>query len=358
MRLSPGLLVVASVLVISAARADDPPVGRRPFDAQPDGPAVPAAPAAPAVPSILAPIPTRLDYIRGPGAEACPDEEGLRSAVAANVGRDPFVAAAPRRLVARIAREGRGFTAHLEIREDSGAVSWSHPPMPDTDCRGLVRAMALSIGIKVDPLPAPAAPPVAPAPVVVATAPPLPEPRPAEPAAPPVTSVRPRFRAGLGAAVDVGLTPVAAAALSVQVGVRWPSFSLSAEGRGLLPVAMDVGTHGAQARVSALAGSLVPCGHIALPLDKWNVAACGILTLGAVHAEPVSFAAPAGGSALYATTGARVALEFPVGGPVLLRLGGDLLGVLRAVALQVDKKEAWTGGRLAASLGGGVLADF
>ena len=102
MRLAHLLVVLASALILSPASADEPPAGRRPFDAQPDVPAVPPAATAP---SILTHIPARLDYSRGPGDEACPDEEGLRSAVAANVGHDPFVAGAPRRLIARIVRK-------------------------------------------------------------------------------------------------------------------------------------------------------------------------------------------------------------------------------------------------------------
>jgi hypothetical protein len=374
MRLPHLLVALASTLTISPASADEPPVGRRPFDAQPDVPAAPAAAPAAAAPSVLTPIPARLDYARGPGAEACPDEEGLRSSVAANVGHDPFVADAPRRLIARIVRERGRFVAYLEIREDGGAVTWSRPPIPDADCRGLVRVMGLSIAIKIDPLPTPLqvpAAPAAPPPVIVVMPPPVAEPRRDEAVAPPApASARPRFRAGLGAAVDVGLTPGAAAALSMHVGVRWPYFSLSAEGRGLLPVTADVGTHGARARVWALAGSLVPCGHIPLPIDKWNVAACGVLTLGAAHGEPVAaVAVPSTGSSVYARTGAELALEFHVGGPVLLRVGGDLLAVLRPVSLLVSTKdfpagtvtsstETWTGGRFAAAFGGGVVADF
>jgi hypothetical protein len=260
--------------------------------------------------------------------------------------------------------------AYLEIREDSGAVSWTHPPMPNADCRGLVRAAALSIAIKLDPNPAPAVPaaPAPPPPVIVAappgSAPPI---GPEAPASVPASSSRPRFHAGLGAAFDFGLLPAPAAALDLALGVRWPHFSLSAEARGLLPVSIDVvpppgsgSVAAARVRTWAFTGSIVPCGHILLPVDKWNVEACAMVTLGAAHAEPISFAAPLGGTALLAATGLRAGIEFPVGGPVLLRIGADLLGVIRPVRLHLHTNDAevWTGGRLAGSAGGGVLADF
>jgi hypothetical protein len=118
--------------------------------------------------------------------------------------------------------------------------------------------------------------------------------------------------------------------------------------------------HPSQVRTSAFAGSLVPCGHIPLPLDKWNVAGCAVLALGMVRSEPVSLPVPLTAQGLYAATGARAALEFHVGGPVLLRIGGDLLAVLRPVGIRLLKPDAevWTGGRVAASFGGGVVADF
>jgi hypothetical protein len=356
-------LVLALSALPTSARADEPPPApHRPFDVAPDT-RLPSkrSPAA-------APIETRLDYARASGAEACPDEEALRSAVGAILGRDPFVPIAPRRLVAHIAREGHGFVARLEVREDGGSVSWAHPPIPGFDCRGLVRAMATAISVHVDPAPAPPGVPASQPTVIVVAPAPTEAPQPPQPDRPHLPPTQPsphdgaKLRVGLGGAVEVGTMPAAAPALSMQLGARWRLASISGEGRFLLPVTSDLGPQGVQARTWAGGGSLVPCGHIPLPLDKWNVALCGLLTVGAVHAEGVDLGAgyrAGAGSTLYAAAGARLSLEFPVGGPVLLRVTGDVLGGLRPARLQInDKDDLWTGARLTGALGGGVVADF
>lgn len=353
-------LVLALSTLPTSARADEPaPAPHRPFDVAPD------TPIPPKRSPVAAPLDARLDYARDSGAAACPDEEALRSAVGAILGRDPFVPSAPRRLVAHIAREGHGFVARLEVREDGGRVSWAHPPIPGFDCRGLVRAMATAISVHVDPAPAPPgvpAPPPTPIVVTPAAAEALPPPQADRPPQPPKPRDGAQLRVGLAGAADVGTMPAPAPALSAQLGVRWRLASISGEGRFLLPITSQVGVPRVQARTWAGAGSLVPCGHLPLPLDKWNVAACGLLTVGAVHAEGVDLGAgyrAGAGSTLYAAAGARLSLEFPVGGPVLLRVTGDVLGSLRPARLQLnDKDDLWTGSRITGALGGGVVADF
>jgi hypothetical protein len=54
---------------------------------------------------------SRLTYVRGPGAEKCPDEAELRRAVAERLGYDPFFPAANRTIVAEITRTQGGYAA-------------------------------------------------------------------------------------------------------------------------------------------------------------------------------------------------------------------------------------------------------
>lgn len=46
----------------------------------------------------------RLVYARGPGADSCPDEETVRSSVAARLGYDPFFAWARTPVVVEVLR--------------------------------------------------------------------------------------------------------------------------------------------------------------------------------------------------------------------------------------------------------------
>lgn len=350
------LLVASRVLVTPAlGHAQEPAPARSGaiFRAAPDAPApVQPAPPMPAAPPRIPP--RRLDFTRGPGTQACPDQDALRAAVAANVGYDPFEPAATPRVIASITREGETYVARMAADGASGKPPWSHPPISDVDCRNLVRTMGLSIAIAIDPFPS--APAGAPS-VVVVSQPPPPS-RPIgqdQPPAVPATSERPKVRAGLAAAVALGMVPGPSAALSAQAGVRWPLFSIAAEGRVDLPAGVDA-QQGIQVRSMLVAGSLVPCGHIPLPLDRWNVAACGVVTVGALRAARGDVAVS--GAGLYAGMGARASLEIPVGGPVALRLSAELLGSIKPATIQIQDQTVMTTGPVTAGLGGGVVADF
>ena len=63
---------------------------------------------------------SRLTYVRGPGAETCPDEAQLRRAVTERLGYDPFFPFANRTIVAQIEKKGAGYAAELHILDASG----------------------------------------------------------------------------------------------------------------------------------------------------------------------------------------------------------------------------------------------
>lgn len=64
----------------------------------------------------------QLVYRRAAGAERCPDEDDVRSAVAARLGFDPFAGAPVSTITATLTRTGRVFSARIELRDASGAL--------------------------------------------------------------------------------------------------------------------------------------------------------------------------------------------------------------------------------------------
>jgi hypothetical protein len=376
------LIAVACVLGPATALADDPqaapapPPARGPlFRSAQDPPGTPAPAATPAPRISFA-----LAYVR---ADACPDQGDLQEEIAAHVGYDAVAATAPRRVEVTIGREAGAFVARWQLREGGGL--WVHPPMVDADCRRLVATLGLSIATKLDPFPqAGAAPAAAPTVTVVVSPPPATPPvmpafaPPAPPAvadhvdpAPAPARARPRVRVGVGAAVQQGSEPSVTAGLTAQVGVRWPYVSVSAEARVDVPVSASTPVaHASDAQISAMlaGGSLVPCGHLPLPspLDRSNLSGCGVLTLGAFwgHGEGVADMpktgtfAPTGAAGFFAAAGGRVALEIAVGGPVALRISGDLLGTLRPATVLISSQSVWTMPRVTGAVGFGAVADF
>ena len=356
-----GALAHADGAPVAPSAPPSVPLGGPLFRVAPDAPPPPAVPAPPPA------VTVRLNYSRGPGAELCPDEQGFREAVAANVGRDPFTPAAPRLATVTIQRQGSAFVAFMEMRNAAGAREWMHEPLSRNDCRELVRLMGLSIAIPIDPFPAHPRPPA----VAVVPVPALPpaQPPPSPPAAaadrraPPPASrpaERPRIRLGLRAGVELGTAPVATAGFGVQVGVRWRLVSLSVEGRADLP-SSGAGNAAPMALVHAafFAGSLVPCGHIPLSGD-WNIPICALVTLGAIHGGGLSVDVQKSGTGFYAAAGGRAGLEIPVNdtGSIALRVDGELLGAIKPVTITLSGHDAWTTGRVAGGAGGGVRFDF
>jgi hypothetical protein len=94
----------------------------------------------------------RLVYSRTQDASGCPDEPGLRQAVARRLGYDPFVAASPNTVVAELRGEGESLKARVYvIREGNRAGGARELAAPTHDCTELSAAMALAISIAVDP---------------------------------------------------------------------------------------------------------------------------------------------------------------------------------------------------------------
>jgi hypothetical protein len=119
-----------------------------------------AASASEAKPSQAA----QLSYLRGPGAQLCPEEAFLREAVAAELGYDPFAENARRKVSATIEREGSRLRAHVEIHDAQGRPQGARDLTTETlDCNELVSSIALAVSIAIDPRAAAQSRPPAPA---------------------------------------------------------------------------------------------------------------------------------------------------------------------------------------------------
>lgn len=338
-------LLVSSGWLLAPALARAQPAPNRPFGVATETPA-PAAPARVAV---------QLDYTRGPGAsDACPDERGLRGAVAALMGYDPFAPDARQAVHARITRQGATFVALMERRDASGRVLWSRPGLADPDCNKLVGAMALLMAPEIDPAQPNAAPSPPPAGQVTPATPPAQTAPRDEIAAPPTSSTRPGVRLGVRAGVSIGTLPAAAPMIAADAGVRWEYFSISAEGRADLPVTATVDT-GVRLRASLLAASVVPCGHYG-----W-FAGCAVVSVGSLRAEGIGVPRTAGGSAVYAVAGLRAGIEWPIPRleAVALRASAEALVTLHPIeAARIDDREVWRTPPFAGLFGGGLVTRF
>jgi len=217
-----------------------------------------------------------LVYEVGAVGAACPDEQWVRSAVSARLGRDPFDATAPMLVKSRIERigAGPGLRGLVVVERADGTSGRRTLTSPTGDCLELASSLELAITLAIEPLLL-----ARPAPSPVAVAQPLP-PAPAPLPSAPSSSVQPdphwviSGRAGLlGAA---GAQPGLTGGLIVGVLARRAVFSTALEARVHLPTPLD-----SSGTVQAFTGlaSLVPCAH-------WRaLTGCAVFSMGAFQVE-------------------------------------------------------------------------
>jgi hypothetical protein len=321
----------------------------------------------------------RLTYVRGLGADLCPDERALRLAVAVRLGYDPFVAWAPKTVHAEVARAGSKLRARVYLADGDGRARGSRDlSAPLDDCDKLLAAVALAISIAVDPmnvgapsagLPADAndddasptgredRPNLAPAvaPNASERAPTAPE-RPEAVVRDASRGERPsdtmQWFGGLGTLVASGTAPDLAAAIAAFARVGWKSGSLAVEGRYHLPASMQAnGGRGAvEARLYLV--SLEPC------LRFSPLALCGLATVGSLQGAGEGIVSPLQPSTLYWGLGGRAAFEIRLLDPVFVRAHFDLVGNATRVRLEINGTEVWRAPPLAAAAGIDAVAQF
>lgn len=321
------------------------------------------------VPRLAAAFPTsRLVYSRAPGTEQCPDQEIVRRAVATRLGYDPFFPSSDKTIVARIWRDGEQLKGDVELVDEHGLrLGRREFTGAGGECADLVRAMALSISIAIDPKSAETygkGPPDEPAagasaePVAAAPEPPA-APPPAVPRGVVPASEPPRLAsvtapalvgsAGLGLSALFELVPKttlgAFGFASVQRG-RW---SLGLEGRADLPVTAKL--RGVDLRASSYALSVAPCWHVGFAF------ACELSSLGLLSATGVDSGSKSGTRALV-SVGARLGAELSLLPSLGLILQADGLISPWPVELVAQGNSLWRSPVLAGALGLAGVVHF
>ena len=329
------LLLIPALTLLSSAALAQPALGGRPFGTDDDP--LPGA-RAPRQRVIM-----RLDYLRAPGAEACPGEQGFRDAVGAQVRRwEPFAPNGPWHLTVIVSRRGDGYEGSVELRDVTGAVELQRAYPATPRCLDLLGDLARAVALKVDP----PTPPPSVAPVLLPPAQP-PERSPAQPS----PTKAPSIRLGVGTWMDLATAPRPAFGLSVDVGVRVHWFSIAAEGRWDPPAGGTV-KDGVDVSTARILGAIVPCAHVG-----W-FAGCLLGELGQIRGSvSAPSATPDHQAGLYLAGGVRVAAEIPVAPHLLVRLAADLTGS-RPAAFWIDGARAWETASFTAGLGAGLVAFF
>ncbi|WP_438031804.1 hypothetical protein [Sorangium sp. So ce204] len=335
------------------------------------------------------PLRVRIEFIRGPGAEDCPDEPFLRAeTVRAMGGVDPYDAEAPFTMTASIERRHGKLAASLFLRDGDGHGRWADGFSARDDCKVLVTAMAVSIALLLDDAAELPAPPVAPAKPASPPAPPEepcsperpcpPKPAPAPPSSPapptPPRTASPvrapprssavlrapaeRFRwvAGLGAVAGLGMTPGVAAGPALSVGARWPAWSVALEVRGL--AALSANGDAVAMSVSTLTTDVVFC------LDRRSLFACGLAELGVRHAVAAVPFNTTTRLNLRAGFGARAGIEWPLSENLAARAHADVVHPVAAGAIlrhpddPEPERPVWSAPAVTVALGVGLQASF
>lgn len=317
-----------------------------------------------------APVRTaRLTYSRGAGASDCPDADVIRAEVAARLGYEPFDDQAELAVLATVSRVGRTLEARIEITDATGRTSAERKlSSRQSDCTELASAMALAIGIAIDPLGSSRPKSDPPAPPPSPPAPPAPAPPPPavivvrEQAPPPVQSkvevpatVPTTFQVRLGGLGAIGSAPAAVVGGMVQASARRGSFSVALEGRGDLPSSTELyagPVRLGEMQASLLIGSLVPCAH------RGVLEGCALLSGGAIRASGRDLPDSRQVSAPFLAVGARVGVDVPLGGVLSAGIHADVLAPITETILRVSSVAVWTSPPISAALGLTIGARF
>lgn len=297
--------------------------------------------------ALAAHVEARLLYERGVGAETCADEGELRSAVAARLGYDPFVAidrdhASADTVVVRIRRVGSSLEGLIE-RQDSQRRPRGKPAKITSasgDCSELLTAIAVGTAIAVDPIGSiephaePSMPVLPPAPPNAPAAPPSPplESPPPPPSTPPSTPTQ--LVVGAGASVAFGALPAASFGPRAIVGIAHGMFELDVEGRFDAPVRYYAGV--SYVDTSIVLGTVAPCFRFRFLLS------CAEVSLGALRGAGFGYDHTREANTLYATAGVREGLEVSLGTHFAARLNVEGTVVLRPTRLEGDGALLWS----------------
>ncbi len=281
----------------------------------------------------------RLVYMRGPGAEQCPQQMELRMMVIARLGYDPFSATASRVVLAKVERTGDELRAKVDLANADGSIEGVRElSAPAADCSALMRALALSISIAIDPSGALVKREAGPTSEAAggSMAPPEAESTEALPAraSQPLSQQRSlRYFTGAGLHLTYGAAPALGYGGDLIVGSRYRDFSLSLEGRAD-PMVMTSSGVGGEIGAMFMLASLVPCAH-------WRMLAfCGLGSAGFMRASSQYILVSSSQTGAYAAAGARVSLQWPIAERFQVAIHGDLATPLPRRPIQIYEIEA------------------
>ncbi|APR81318.1 Hypothetical protein A7982_06665 [Minicystis rosea] len=253
--------------------------------------------------------PVHFAWVRGQGAGACRGQQQIADQVTARLGRDPFGPNAKRSIDAYVTRSEKGWRAEIYVRSGDGSLGGARELTSEAqDCASIEAASVLAIALAIDPdagtRPPPPAPPPSHAPPAASAAPLPPQAAPAPP--PPSLAVRepPAGLGAIGAALragaGVGLLPKAAPALALtaHVGV---SRIVQITGEALwMP---EVRANDTRFAFGLTAFALGAC--VDVMRQRWaDLAACGSLWGGALHAVVYTLAPTQPGQRAWAAAAA------------------------------------------------------
>lgn len=304
-----------------------------------------------------------LEYEVAPQAEGCPDSDQFRASVQQQLGYDPFLSTADRRVAIRISRTGTGFDGSIKWRDARGRrVGDRGLSSRSPECSEIAASVAFAVAVQIQ--------------LLATFAPPTSEPNAsgAPPEATPPTTSTPDanatpvanakdtteasaassqasrrgkgfgLSAGLGPSLALGLAPDPTGLGRVFASGRIDWFSLELAGDAALPVSRDEGD-GSGFRLTRFAGSAAACGHIRA------YAGCLTGTLGRIQAQGYGVDQPASPAALFSQVGARVVATIDFGSRYFVSARAEGLVMLAPWAVRLNDTVVWTTPRVAELLG-------
>lgn len=284
-----------------------------------------------------------LNYVRGPGAQAC-DRQRLEDAVATRLGYQPFSPGAALRVAVEISGQ-RKLTARVRISQPGAPPSESSVNGP-SDCESLTDALALALAVAIDPLmlsrpPPQTGEPSPPVPLADPPAPVLPpvemkvvDPQPPAPP-PPVPDESTRLSIHALGGLDLGSIPGGWG--SVTVGARLTLGFVGLEldpfvvlpGRGNLEPSGRVGSW-------ALGGKASGCW-------LWKMlSVCAALGGGQIHYAADELVNAQEGWVGFVAAGPRLSLILPAKPQVVaFKLQGELWVPIARAAMRVSQDIVW-----------------
>ena len=299
----------------------------------------------------------QLAYELAPGTEGCPDVETFQSTVKRQLGYDPFLASADRRVAVKIARTETGFDGSIKWTDADGKWAGDRELSSQrSDCSEIAANVAFAVAVQLQLLAALSSETPTPGTekttTAAATVAPKPSTTPPNDASKTTTSPEPsasrgaRFRlaAGLGPSLALGFAPKVTGLGRLFVSGRLDPFSLELAVEAALPVSQTQ-PDGSGFTLNRLAFGAAACGHFQ------PFAACLTGTVGRLEARGFGVDNPSAPSGVYSQLGARIAATHDLSERFFVGARLEGLVMLAPWTVTLDDTVAWKTPRVAGLLG-------